>query len=101
MILELADICIHSGQQSEFEQAVQFGLDTVLSKAKGFKRYEVRHCIETPARYVLLILWDTLEDHTVGFRGSPAMTEWRGMVGRFFAKPPAVEHFEFVAASRT
>jgi heme-degrading monooxygenase HmoA len=99
MILELADIRIHPGQQAAFEQAVQLGLDTVLSKAKGFRSYDVRKSIETPERYVLQIFWDTLEDHTIGFRGSPAMTEWRGIIGQFFALPPAVEHFEFVAAS--
>ena len=101
MILELADIRIHPGQQAEFEQAVQLGLNTVISKAKGFQRYEVRRSIESPERYVLQILWDTLEDHTVGFRGSSAFTEWRGIVFKFFAQPPAVEHFEFVASSAT
>jgi heme-degrading monooxygenase HmoA len=99
MILELADIRIHPGQHAEFAKAVQHGLNTVLSKAKGFQRYEVHRSIESPDRYVLLILWDTLEDHTVGFRGSPAYTEWRGIVGPFFAKPPMVEHFEFVTSS--
>lgn len=99
MILELADIRIHPGQQADFEQAVQHGLTTVIAKAKGFRSFDVRKCIETPERYVLQILWDTLEDHTVGFRGSPAMTEWRSIVGKFFAMPPSVEHFEFVAAS--
>jgi len=99
MILELADIHIPPGQHAAFEQAVQHGLNTVISKAKGFQNYELRRSIETPDRYVLQIMWDTLEDHTVGFRGSPAMTAWRAIVGPFFAQPPAVEHFEFVARS--
>lgn len=99
MILELADIRIHPGQQAEFETAVQLGLNTVIAKAKGFRSYEVRKSIESPDRYVLQIHWDTLEDHTIGFRGSPAMAEWRGIVGKFFAQPPSVEHFEFVAAA--
>lgn len=98
MILELADIRIQPGQQVEFEKAAQRGLDTVLSKSKGFHKYEVRHSIESPERYVLLIHWDTLEDHTVGFRNSPAYSEWRAIVGPFFAQPPQVEHFEFCAA---
>jgi heme-degrading monooxygenase HmoA len=84
MILELADIRIHEGQQAEFEKAARHGLDTVLSKARGFQRYEVRHSIESPERYVLLIHWDTLEDHTVGFRTSPApdaLSQRRGLHG--------------------
>lgn len=101
MILELADIRILPGRQAEFEAAARLGLDTVLSKAAGFRRYEIRRCIETPERFVLLIYWDTLEDHTVGFRTSPAHTEWRAIVGPLFAQPPHVEHFEFCAASAT
>lgn len=99
MILELADIRIHEGQQAEFENAARHGLDTVLSKAKGFQRYEVRHSIESPERYVLLIHWDTLEDHTVGFRTSPAHAQWRAIVGPFFAQAPHVEHFSFCVAT--
>lgn len=99
MILELADIRIHPGRQAEFEEAAQRGLDTVLSKAHGFSRYEVRRSIESPERYVLLIHWASLEDHTVGFRNSPAYGEWRAIVGPYFAQPPVVEHFEFCTAS--
>lgn len=99
MILELADIRIHAGQQSAFDEAAKRGLDTVLSKAKGFRKYEIRHSIESPERYVLLIHWDALEDHTVGFRTSPAHAQWRAIVGAYFAQPPCVEHFTLHAAS--
>ncbi len=99
MILELADIRIHAGRQIDFEKAVKHGLDSVLSKANGFVRYEVRPCIESPERYVLLIHWETLEDHTVGFRMSSAHAQWRAIVGGYFAQPPFVEHFDFGAAS--
>jgi heme-degrading monooxygenase HmoA len=99
MILELADIRIHAGQEAAFEEAAKRGLDTVLSKAKGFCGYEVRHSIESPDRYVLLIHWDSLEDHTVGFRTSPAHAQWRAIVGGFFAQPPHVEHFTLSAES--
>ena len=94
MILELADIRIHPGQQAAFEEAVARGLDTVARQAKGFKGAKVNRGIENPERYVLQIFWDTLEDHTVGFRQSPLFTQWRAIVGPFFAAPPAVEHFE-------
>jgi heme-degrading monooxygenase HmoA len=99
MILELADFSISPGQQAAFEAAVQRGLETVISKAKGFEGYKLNHGIENPQRYVLQIFWTTLEDHTVGFRGSPAFAEWRAIVGPFFASPPVVEHFDLVAKS--
>jgi len=101
MILEIADIRIQPGRQAAFEQAVQLGLSTVFPKAKGFRGHQVRHSIESPERYVLLLEWETLEDHTVGFRGSALYTQWRGLVSEFFAQPPFVEHFELVGTPPT
>ena len=99
MILELADIRIHPGQQSAFDEAICRGLDTVISRAHGFRGYKVNKGVESPERYLLMIFWETLEDHTVGFRGSPAFAEWRAIVGPFFAQPPQVEHFTLLAKS--
>lgn len=99
MILELADIRIHPGQNAAFEAAVATAASTIIAKAKGFQGYNVNKGIENPERYVLQIFWGTLEDHTVGFRQSALFTEWRGLVGPFFAAPPVVEHFSLVAKS--
>ena len=66
----------------------------MASQAKGFRWAKVNRGIENPERFVLQIFWDTLEDHTVGFRESPLFTDWRAIVGPFFAAPPHVEHFE-------
>ncbi|MBP6404455.1 MAG: antibiotic biosynthesis monooxygenase [Proteobacteria bacterium] len=99
MILELADIRIAPGQQAAFDEAIQRGLATVISRAKGFQGFKVNKGIESPERYILQIFWDTLEDHTVAFRGGPLFAEWRAIVGPFFAAPPVVEHFELVAKS--
>ena len=96
MILELADIRIHPGQQAAFEDALQRGIDTVIADATGFLGYRIRHGIESPERYLLLIEWKTLENHTVDFRGSPAFAAWRAIVGPFFETPPNVEHFTAV-----
>jgi heme-degrading monooxygenase HmoA len=98
MILEIADIRVHLGKHEAFKVAVEHGLSTVLSKAKGFQRYEVQHCLETPERFVLLITWDTLEDHTVGFRTSSAFAQWRSIIGEFLASPPHVEHFALASS---
>ena len=99
MILELADIRIHPGQQASFDAAIQRGIADVVSKAKGFEGYKVNKGIESPERYILQIFWATLENHTVDFRESPLFTQWRAIVGPFFASPPVVEHFELVNKS--
>ncbi|MCA3251609.1 MAG: antibiotic biosynthesis monooxygenase family protein [Pseudomonadota bacterium] len=96
MILELADIRIAPGRQAEFDEAIQRGLTTVIARARGMRGWKVNRGIESPERYVLQIFWDTLEDHTVHFRGGPLFAEWRAIVGPFFAAPPVVEHFELV-----
>ena len=99
MILELADIRIHPGKQDEFDAAITKGVETVISKAKGFRGYKVNKGVESPERYLLMIFWDTIEDHTVDFRQSPAFQDWRAIVGPYFAAPPAVEHYTLLAKS--
>jgi heme-degrading monooxygenase HmoA len=99
MILEIAEIRIAPGKQAEFEEAIQRALTTVAVRAKGVRGYKVHKGIESPERFVLQILWDTLEDHTVGFRQSPLFAEWRAIIGPFFASPPLVEHFKLVTES--
>lgn len=99
MILELVDIRIHPGQQAAFSQAIERGLATTISRAKGFRGYKVNQGIESPERYILQIFWDTLEDHTVGFRESALFAEWRAIVGPFFVSPPHVEHFQLLTKS--
>ena len=97
MILEIADIRIHAGQQEAFEAAIRKAKAEVISHAKGVISVRIQHGIESPDRYVLMIEWETLENHTVDFRGSPAFAQWRAIVGPFFAAPPQVEHFSILA----
>lgn len=99
MILELADIRIHPGQNAGFEVAIARGLRDVIAHAKGFQGFKVNKGIESTDRYVLQIFWDTLENHTIDFRQSEAFVQWRAIVGPFFATPPVVEHFELVVKS--
>lgn len=99
MVLELAEITIRPGEQAQFDAAIAQGIAEVISQARGFRRATVHKGIESPERYVLQIEWDTLENHTVDFRGSPAFAQWRAIVGPFFAQPPRVEHFTSVAAA--
>ena len=99
MILELADIRIPPGKQAEFDAAIVHGVTSVISQARGFRGYKVNKGIESPERYILQIFWDTLENHTVDFRGGPLFPQWRAIVGPFFAQPPVVEHFVLVDKS--
>ncbi|MBU6257187.1 MAG: antibiotic biosynthesis monooxygenase [Burkholderiales bacterium] len=97
MILEVADIRIQPGRQAEFEAAVQRGIGTVIAGAQGFRGARVQHGVEQPERYLLLIHWERLEDHSVTFRAGPLFPQWRAIVGPYFAAPPVVEHFTLLA----
>ena len=95
MITEIAQIEIKPGSEQEFEAAVGKAR-AAFGRAQGFHGLELHKSIEKPQRYRLMVKWATLENHTVDFRGSENFTEWRGLVGGFFASPPEVEHTETV-----
>ena len=95
MITEIAQIDVKPGTEKEFEAAVAKARLLFL-RAKGGKGFELHRSIEKPTRYRLLARWETLENHTVDFRGSEDFAAWRGLVGGFFAAPPEVEHTETV-----
>jgi len=100
MILEVADIRIPPGKNAEFEAAIGQGLETVIApRAKGYIAHKVQRGIESPERYLLMIWWQTLENHTVDFRQGALFAEWRGFIGPFLAAPPHVEHFELASES--
>ncbi|MDB5824962.1 MAG: antibiotic biosynthesis monooxygenase [Herminiimonas sp.] len=99
MIIELAELRIQPGQQAAFDAAIVRGVTEVISRAKGFCGYKVNKGIESPERYLLMIYWETLENHTIDFRQSPDFQQWRAIVGPFFAAPPAVEHFTLLSES--
>jgi heme-degrading monooxygenase HmoA len=95
MILEVAQLQVKGGEEAAFEAAMRKAAP-VIAGAAGYIAHELRRCVETPGRYLLLVQWKTLESHTVGFRESPAFAEWRALIGPFFAAPPVVEHYEGV-----
>lgn len=92
MIIERVLLPITPGREAEFEVALQEAKQ-VVAQAKGFRSIRVTRGIESPSTYLLLLEWDTLEDHTVGFRESELFTQWRGLIGPFFAEAPSVEHY--------
>ncbi|HEY2535073.1 MAG TPA: antibiotic biosynthesis monooxygenase family protein [Xanthobacteraceae bacterium] len=95
MITEIAQIEVKPGMESEFETAVTRAAE-IFKRAAGCRGMELLRSIEKPARYRLLVNWETVENHTVDFRGSPDFQEWRKLVGDCFASPPEVEHVERV-----
>jgi heme-degrading monooxygenase HmoA len=98
MVTEIAQIEIKPGSEQDFEAAVMRAR-TVFGRSKGFQGFELHRSIEKPQRYRLLVKWETLENHTVDFRGSENFAEWRGLVGQYFASPPEVEHTKKVVSS--
>ncbi len=99
MILEVAEFRIKPGTQADFDAAIRRRVETVIAKAKGYRGYKVQKGIDSPERYLLMIHWDTVENHTVDFRQSPAFQEWRAFVSPYFAAPPVAEHFILLAES--
>jgi heme-degrading monooxygenase HmoA len=99
MILELADIRIKPGTQAQFDKAIVQGVETVIAKSRGFRGYKINKGVESPERYLLMIFWETLENHTVDFRNSELFTEWRTIASPFFAATPSVEHFTLLSKS--
>ena len=95
MILEIAQIDVKPGMEAEFESGVAKAAP-VFRRAKGCSGLALQRSIERPARYRLFVKWETVENHTVDFRGSENFTEWRGLVGQYFESPPEVEHTETV-----
>ena len=91
MILEIAQIDVKPGLEAEFEARVAKAAP-LFKRAKGCKGLTLQRSVEKPARYRLFIRWDTVENHTVDFRGSADFQEWRKLVGHCFASPPEVEH---------
>ncbi len=91
MVLEIAQIDVKPGMEAEFEAGVQKAVP-LFRRAKGCGGVELQRSVERPSRYRLFVQWETVERHTVDFRGSADFAEWRRLVGDCFAQPPEVEH---------
>ncbi len=92
MILEVAVLDVRAGESSDFE-ATFAAAQLIIASMRGYQRHELRQSVETANRYLLLVWWDTLEDHTVGFRGSPEYQSWKALLHRFYEPFPTVEHY--------
>ena len=95
MILEVAILDVEPGREKEFETA--FGEpQKIISSMDGYISHQLQKCIEKDSRYILLVNWQTLEDHTIGFRGSEQYQEWRSLLHHFYDPFPEVEHYTSV-----
>lgn len=95
MILEHAVLDVLPGREAEFEAAFDEARSLIACQP-GFRSMRLERCLEQPNRYLLLVEWDELEDHTEGFRTSPEYGRWRELLHRFYDPFPRVEHYEAV-----
>jgi heme-degrading monooxygenase HmoA len=92
MILEVAILNIKDGLNAEFEANFQTA-SSIIAAMSGYISHELQRCVEVENRYILLVHWQTLEDHTIGFRTSPEYQQWRSLLHHFYDPFPTVEHY--------
>jgi heme-degrading monooxygenase HmoA len=98
MILEAAILNVRVGLEREFEAAfTQASL--IIASMPGHVSHQLQRCVEQSNRYLLLVQWESLEAHTVGFRGSPEYQRWKQLLHHFYDPFPIVEHYSVVVQS--
>jgi heme-degrading monooxygenase HmoA len=95
VILEQAILDVIPGKQQEFEQAFSQAQHIIMSK-NGYISHQLQKCIEKDNRYLLLVQWQTLEDHTIGFRQSTDYKKWKALLHHFYEPFSEVEHYKIV-----
>jgi heme-degrading monooxygenase HmoA len=95
MILEHAVLDVVDGRQDDFEKAFREAAP-IISSMPGFVSLRLERGVERPSRFLLLVEWERLEDHTEGFRGSPEYARWRELLHHFYEPFPTVEHYDNV-----
>jgi heme-degrading monooxygenase HmoA len=97
MITEHAVLPVTPGQEDDFELAFAQARG-IIGAAQGCLGVTLSRSVESPSSYLLLVEWESVEAHMVGFRASEAFQEWRALLHHFYATPPVVEHFEVVGS---
>lgn len=93
MILEAAILDVVPGREAEFETEFTKA-SPLIASMNGYISHQLQHCMENSSRYLLLVQWETLEAHTIGFRGSSEYQEWKKLLHHFYDPFPIVQHFE-------
>lgn len=99
MILEHALLPVRHGREAEFEQAFTEA-KPLIAASPGFRSITLSRGLESSGTYLLLVEWESLEDHTEGFRGSAAYGRWQALLHHFYDPFPAVEHFDPLASTQ-
>jgi heme-degrading monooxygenase HmoA len=95
MILEAVMLQVKVGMEAEYEETFR-GASKIISSMKGYISHALQRCMEVEGKYLLLVQWESLEDHTVGFRQSNEYQQWKQQLHHFYDPFPIVEHFEKV-----
>ena len=98
MILEVATLIVRAGEGADFEQAFSQA-QKIISSMPGYVSHQLQRCLELQDKYLLLVQWQRLEDHTIGFRQSQQYQEWRRLLHHFYEPFPTVEHYELVSTN--
>jgi len=93
MILEAVMLNVKSGAEQDFEQTFKQA-SNIIASMDGYISHELHRCLEVKGKYLLLVKWETLEAHTVGFRNSPGFQQWKQLLHHFYDPFPIIEHFE-------
>jgi heme-degrading monooxygenase HmoA len=93
MILESAVLDVKPGREAEFEAAMRQARP-LIAATPGFVGMNLHRCVEVPNRYLLLVSWRAIEDHTMGFRKSDRYGQWRELLHHFYNPFPNVEHYQ-------
>ncbi len=95
MILEVAILDVVPSREEDFEDAFAQA-SRIISSMPGYVSHQLQRCVEKNNRYILLVNWETMEDHTVGFRGSEEYQEWKKLLHHFYDPFPTVEHYQLI-----
>ncbi|MEJ0080992.1 MAG: antibiotic biosynthesis monooxygenase [Puia sp.] len=95
MILEVAVLNVIPEKTAEFEVAFETARQ-IISSAEGHIGHQLQRCLEVPNRYILLVNWQKLEDHVIGFRESSAYMDWKKLLHHFYSPFPEVEHYSMI-----
>ena len=92
MILELAVLNVIPERRADFESSFEIAQE-IISAADGYLGHQLQQCLENPNRYILLVRWSKLEDHTIGFRKSSSYLKWKNLLHHYYDPFPVVEHY--------
>ena len=99
MILEVAVLNVRTGESGDFEHAFAQAQE-IISAMPGYASHQLQRCLESQDKYLLLVHWQKLEDHTIGFRQSPQYQDWKRLLHHFYEPFPTVEHYELVFSAQ-